>query len=87
MRYACYAVDMASTLQIRNVPADLHAVIAEHARAQGLTISQYLLRRLAQIEGKPEVGHTLDAHWERSTHRKRASPGAAAAVVAEDRER
>ena len=74
-------------MQIRNVPAELHAAIAEHARAQGLTISQYLLRRLAQIEGKPEIGHVLDAHWEGSAHRRRASPGAAAAAVAEDRER
>lgn len=87
MRNACYARGMATTLQIRNVPADLHAAIVEHARAQGLTISQYLLRRIAQIEGKPEVSHALDAHWERSKHRKRAAPGAAAAVVAEDRER
>lgn len=87
MRDACYPEGMATTLQIRNVPADLHAAIAEHARAQGLTISQYLLRRIAQIEGKPEVGHVLDAHWERSKHRKRAAPGAAAAMVADDRER
>lgn len=78
---------MATTLQIRNVPADLHSAIAEHARAQGLTISQYLLRRIAQIEGKPEVGHALDAHWERSRHRKLAAAGSAAAMVAEDRER
>lgn len=67
--------------------ADLHAAIAEHARAQGLTISQYLLRRLAQIEGKPEIGRALDAHWSRSEHRKRAAAGIAAAVVAEDRQR
>lgn len=78
---------MASTLQIRNVPADLHAAIAERARAQGLTISQYLLRRIAQLEGKPEISRTLDAHWERARQRKRAAPGAAAAAVAEDRER
>jgi hypothetical protein len=74
-------------LQIRNVPADLHAAIAEHARAQGLTISQYLLRRIAQIEGKPEIGRALDAHWTHSERRKRAAPGAAAAVVSEDRQR
>lgn len=78
---------VATTLQIRNVPADLHAAIAEHAAGQGLTISQYLLRRIAQIEGKPEVSHTLEAHWERSKHRKRAAPGDATAMVADDRER
>lgn len=78
---------MAETLQIRNVPEELHAAIAERARAQGLTISQYLLRRIAQIEGKPEIGQVLDSHWSRVAGRKRARPGAAAAIVAEDRQR
>ena len=78
---------MAETLQIRNVPEDLHAAIAKHAREQGLTISQYLLRRLAQIEGKAEVGTVLDAHWARTKGRKRARRGTAAALLADDRQR
>lgn len=80
-------VEMAETLQIRNVPEELHGVIAERARAQGLTISQYLLRRISQIEGKPEVADALERHWERTKHRRRAKPGTAAAFVAEDRKR
>lgn len=87
MRYACYSRDVADTLQIRNVPAELHEVIAERAHAAGLTISQYLLRRIAQIEGKPEIGEVLDAHWRRSQPRRRARPGTASALVAEDRRR
>ncbi|MEU9831099.1 hypothetical protein AB0D67_06095 [Streptosporangium sp. NPDC048047] len=78
---------MAETLQIRNVPEELHAVISERARAQGLTISQYLLRRIAQIEGKPEIGEVLAAHWERTKGHRHARPGAVAAILAEDRER
>lgn len=78
---------MAQTLQIRNVPEELHASIAEHAREMGLTISQYLLRRLAQIEGKPEIASTLDAHWARTKGSKRAKPGRAADLLAEDRQR
>lgn len=78
---------MAETLQIRNVPQELHAAIAEHARAHGLTISQYLLRRIAQIEGKPEISDVLDAHWARSRGLKHAKAGTAAAMVAEDRRR
>jgi hypothetical protein len=78
---------MASTLQIRNVPDELHAAIAERARARGLTISQYLLRRLSEIEGKPEIGQVLDAHWARSRRRKRADPGVAATLIDEDRQR
>jgi antitoxin FitA len=80
-------VEMAETLQIRNVPEELHAVIAERARAQGLTISQYLLRRISQIEGKSEVADALDRHWGRSTNRRRVQAGTAAAIVAEDRKR
>jgi hypothetical protein len=79
--------EMADTLQIRNVPEELHAVIAERARAQGLTISQYLLRRISQIEGKPEVADALERHWGRSKAKRRAKAGTAAALVAEDRKR
>jgi hypothetical protein len=77
----------AETPQIRNIPAELRAAIAERARALGLTISQDLLRLIAQIEGKPEIAEVFDAHWARSTGRKRARPGAAAGLVAEDRSR
>jgi ethanolamine ammonia-lyase small subunit len=87
MRYACYDVVVADTLQIRNVPSELHVVIAERARAQGLTISQYLLRRIAQIEGKPEIGEVLDAHWVRTRARRHSKPGVAAALLSEDRDR
>jgi hypothetical protein len=47
----------------------------------------HLLRRIAQIEGKPEIADVLDAHRARSAGRKRARPGAAARLVAEDRAR
>ena len=78
---------MPETLQIRNVPKELHAVIADRARAQGLTISQYLLRRISQIEGKPEVADALEQHWARSKSRRRAKAGTAATMLAEDRKR
>lgn len=78
---------MADNLQIRNVPEELHSIVAERARARGLTISQYLLRRIAQIEGKPELAEVLDEHWARSAQRKRAKPGVVAELLAEDRRR
>lgn len=78
---------MASTLQIRNVPEELHEAIATRARARGLTISQYLLRRIAEVEGKPEISETLEAHWARTVSHKRAKPGDAAGLVRHDRER
>jgi hypothetical protein len=77
---------MASTLQIRNVSEDLHTAIATHAHEYGMTISQYLLRRIAQIEGKSEIADVLDAHWEQTKGSKRAAPGKPSAFVREDRE-
>jgi antitoxin FitA len=35
---------MSKTLQIRDVPDDVHAAISAKAKAAGMTISQYLLR-------------------------------------------
>lgn len=78
---------MADTLQIRNVPPELHAVISERARLQGLTISQYLLRRIAQIEGRPEISETLAKHRKRSAGHTRARPGTGTRLLAEDRDR
>jgi hypothetical protein len=37
-------MDMSKTLQIRDVPDDIHATISAKAKAAGMTISQYLLR-------------------------------------------
>lgn len=52
-----------------------------------MTTSQYLLQPIAQIEGKPEIGAVLDAHWARTSSHKWAKPGTAAALLAEDRKR
>ncbi|MBO3744557.1 hypothetical protein J5X84_00660 [Streptosporangiaceae bacterium NEAU-GS5] len=78
---------MAQTLQIRNVPEELHSAIAERAHAEGLTISQYLLRRIAQIEGKPLTRDALRAHRERIRGKKLASKEAIDRLIREDRER
>lgn len=79
------ASDMAETLQIRNVPPELHALIASHAKAEGLTISQYLLRRIAEIEGKPPIRDVLERHWERNRGRKRPAPNVVVDVIREHR--
>ncbi|MEV0401030.1 hypothetical protein [Actinoallomurus sp. NPDC050550] len=39
---------MAKTLQVRDVPEDVHATITRKARAAGMTISQYLLRLVTE---------------------------------------
>lgn len=78
---------MGDTLQIRNVPTELHAAVAERARERGLSISQYLLRRLAQIEGKPEISTVLDEHWSETRSQRHPQPGTATSLLSEDRDR
>ncbi|EID54898.1 hypothetical protein SacxiDRAFT_2678 [Saccharomonospora xinjiangensis XJ-54] len=78
---------MGDTLQIRNVPPELHAAVARHAREHGMTISQYLLRRISQLEGKPVIRDTLDDHWRRTSAYERIAPGTAAELLSEDRDR
>ncbi|WP_157599665.1 hypothetical protein [Saccharomonospora xinjiangensis] len=52
-----------------------------------MTISQYLLRRISQLEGKPVIRDTLDDHWRRTSAYERIAPGTAAELLSEDRDR
>lgn len=42
-----------SNLQIRNVPADVHAVVRARAAAQGLSVSEYLLNQITELARHP----------------------------------
>lgn len=44
-----------SNLQIKNVPPELHAALAERARSRGLTMSQYVLRLLDRDLTRPTI--------------------------------
>ncbi len=44
---------MASTLQIRNVPSDLHRRLKARAALAGLSLSDYLLAEVVRLAARP----------------------------------
>jgi len=46
---------MSKVMQIRGVPDDVHDALAEAARAQGLSLTKYVLRELEQLAHRPQV--------------------------------
>ena len=57
---------MAKTLQIRDVPDDVHAVLRSRAAAAGLSLSDYALEALREVAERPEISDVLRRAGERS---------------------
>jgi plasmid stability protein len=53
-------MEMAKTLQIRNVPEELHARIKARAAAEGLSISDYLLQEITKVAERPSMREVLE---------------------------
>jgi antitoxin FitA len=67
MRIACdHAYGMASMIQIRNVPDELHRDLKVRAARAGMTLSDYLLAELQALAVRPTMQEWLDrsATWE-----------------------
>jgi plasmid stability protein len=47
--------DMARMIQIRNVPDDLHRRLKVRAAQEGMTLSDYLLREVADAADRPSL--------------------------------
>jgi hypothetical protein len=62
---------MPKTLQIRDVPDELHAVISARAKAAGMTISQYLLRVVAKEASLPTNAEVMERAAELARRRGR----------------
>jgi plasmid stability protein len=75
---------MARTLQVRDVPDDVHAALRARAALAGLSLSQYLLRTLTEVAERPTVAETLRAASQRTGG---ASAADVATVLAELRAR
>ncbi|MDG3012653.1 hypothetical protein G4X40_21155 [Rhodococcus sp. D2-41] len=54
-----------SNLQVKNIPEELHAAISARAKAEHLTMSQYVTRVLAREVSRPRIDVWL-ADWERA---------------------
>jgi antitoxin FitA len=56
MQVAClHAIGMAATLQIRNVPEDVHRALKTRAAQAGMSLSEYLLAELAAVARRPTI--------------------------------
>lgn len=59
MQYACeYALCM-KTLQVRNVPDELHTTLKVRAAQAGMSLSDYLLSELRRMAEKPTRAEVL----------------------------
>lgn len=73
------------TLQVRNVPEDVHRALRSRAAAAGLSLSDYALKELRTAAERPPIAEVL----RRARTRPGAAPSAAAIVdaVRSDRDR
>lgn len=46
---------MSKVMQIRDVPDDVHDALAESARAEGLSLTKYMLRELEHLARLPQI--------------------------------
>ena len=49
-----------TTIQIRNVPEDLHRALKIRAVQRGMTLSDYLLVEIEQVAAKPTLSELMD---------------------------
>lgn len=61
-----HQIHMASMIQIRNVPDELHRDLKARAARTGMTLSDYLLAELRALAVRPTMGEWLgrSATWE-----------------------
>jgi plasmid stability protein len=50
---------MAKTIQIRNVPDDVHRTLRVRAAEAGLSMSEYLLREVTRVASRSDVAEIL----------------------------
>lgn len=60
MLQACYGHPVA-TLQVKNLPDELHASLRERAAREGLTLSDYVTRLVRRDLRRPALNEWLDA--------------------------
>jgi antitoxin FitA len=59
MRIGCYPYGMSRTVQIRDVPDEVHRTLRARAAAAGLSLSAYLLAELLRVAERPPVADVL----------------------------
>lgn len=54
-----YHVCVPKMLQVRHVPDELHAALRTRAAESGLSLSEYVLRQLQAVAGRPSKAEVL----------------------------
>ena len=75
---------MSTTIQIRNVPEELHRRLKARAALEGTSISRYVLREIERALGRPSRSEVLQAIREQPEMMLDPAP---ADVLREERER
>lgn len=59
MRFACSVENMAKTIQVRDVPEEIHAELRSRAAAAGTSLSDYLLGELERVARRSSNAEVL----------------------------
>jgi len=85
IQIACnYPFCMPSTLQVRNVPDEIHRVLKSRAALAGMSLSEYVLKELKRSVERPTPEELRRRIESRYPMEPRVAP---ATLVAEERER
>ncbi|HWD36993.1 MAG TPA: hypothetical protein VG840_12595 [Casimicrobiaceae bacterium] len=68
---------MATMIQLRHVPDDLHRKLKARAALAGMSLSDYLLREIRDIADRPTIAELRARLAERTPVRPRVSPARA----------
>ena len=60
MHSACDMVRCMGHIQIRNVPEDLHRTLKARAAKEGMSLSEYLLREVADLAERPTIAEVTE---------------------------
>lgn len=82
-----YAAPVGKTLQIRNVPDDIHAAVHVRAAQAGLSVSDYLLTLLSELVSKPSMAEIVGRAKALAAAGGGTSRAAVQAVIREARDR
>lgn len=58
-RIGCIINRMSHSIQIRNVPDDVHRTLRARAAAAGTSLSEYLLRDITRLAERPPVADVI----------------------------
>ncbi|MEB3049889.1 hypothetical protein KV112_09110 [Mycolicibacter sp. MYC123] len=72
-----------STIQIRDVPEDVHSALRSKAAVAGLSLSEYLLREAIRVAERPAIADVLRRNERRGWG---VGPGEAVAVLRQIRD-